>query len=651
VTESFQAPDPNSSPTLPIGSQQSTSDRSTLISEGVDSEIAYSFATPGMSLDGTYRVVEVKGGPGVSGMGVVYIVESDAGRYAAKTFQHHFNQNLPLVERFLRESRAWLLTGFHPNIVHAYFIDIIEATPYLFMEFVESEGGKVSLADHLQSGPMEMREAIHLAIQCCEGMIHANSAVPGLVHRDLKPENLLITRDGTLKITDFGLVRCNIADDIPLAHLEELASRPDLTQAGTTFGTPAYMAPEQFVEAATVGEAADIYAFGCCFYEAISGNRLFTIRADTALEHLLALRQFHQHEPPIPLQDRIENCPQELNRVIMRCLEKRPEDRWANFQELRDELTFVFENAFSTIYSVPVVHHASAREVAHQMRSLTLLDGYQRAVRLRNLREQQAASPYAFHLALASYFHTSGEKVEERRQLEKAMRVREPQQGYEAVRRLAELQVDAGELDQASALLDAYLDEDPSGLERCLEPYVYLLVARKEHDAAETLISRFPRGLRTEALLALVYRDAERKHDLADLYRRQIAELLETLRESMGDINPGDRVGWDMEGDVKILREVMGELAPDCSMEPLRFVTHAVWPDLDAYPDFSVPMAWLSQALGVLSEGDTVEDDGVRSMYRRLANLLGYPHRLTKHLMRDEFWFWTAEEADSSRSA
>lgn len=648
MPDSPQYRTPDATPTLPAGSP-TTSNLTTLVDETAGFDAVSLVAHPGNTLDGRFRVLDVKGGPGVSGMGVVYIVESGSDRFAAKTFQHQFSQNLPLVERFLRESRTWLLTGFHTNIVHAYFIDIIDATPYLFMEYIEPNGqGMISLADRLQSGALDMKDALRLAIECCDGMIHATSAVPGLVHRDLKPENLLITRDGTLKITDFGLVRCNISEDIPLVDLDKVAGRADLTQAGTTFGTPAYMAPEQFVEAATVGQAADIYAFGCCFYEAISGSRLFTIRADTALEHLLAMRRFHQEEPPVPLQERVVECPQDLDRAIMRCLEKKASDRWSSFRELRSELEFVLEHAFTTSYSSPGYQHASAQQVAHQMRSLTLLDGYQRAVRLRNLREHQDASPYAFHLALASYFHTDGETEEERRQLEKAMRVRESGQGYEAVRRLGELLVEAGELTEAEDLLNAYLRDVPSGLERCLEPLVYLHVARKDFDAAEQLVARFPRGRRTEALLARIYRAARRHPELAELYVRQIAAIVQSIREDIGVINPGDRVGWDSEGDTGVLRAVLGVLAPDCSLDPLNRAEHAVWPDLEAYPDFSVSMAWLSEAFGVLSEIGAQDTPYPLELCKKMASLLGYPHRLARHLMRDEIWFWTSGSADSS---
>ena len=649
MAASSDAVDPRESlPTLPAGTPLTFSSLNTVIGEPSGSFRILDPTPPGNVLDGKYRVVEVKGGPGVSGMGVVYITDAGDTRYAAKTFQHQFSQNLPLVERFLREARTWILTGFHVNIVHAYFIDIIDATPYLFMEYVEpNDRGHLSLADRLRDGPLDMMEAVRLGIQCCDGMIHATSSVPGLVHRDLKPENLLITAEGILKITDFGLVRCNIAEEIP--WFSETPSRPSasLTQLGTTFGTPAYMAPEQFVEAGGVGEAADIYAFGCCFYEAISGGRLFTIRADTAIEHLLALQRFHQHEPPIPLRQRVPLCPQDLDRVIMKCLEKDPADRWQSFRELRGELHSVLENAFDLGFTAPQSQHPTARQVASQIRSLTLLDGYRRAVRLRNLRENQDASPYAFHLALASYFHCSGEPEEERRQLEKAMRVRGPQQGYEAVRRLGELLVEAGELDQAASLLDRFLSDDPMSLDRCLEPYVYLCVAREAFALAEELVRRFPRSRRTEALLACIYLASDRHAELIALYEAQIGDILASIRENLASIEPGDRVGWEHNRDQEAFSAVMKVMAPDCNLEILKRASHTAWPDLEAYPDFSAEMAWLSEALGALAELDT----SGRETYRECARLLGYPERLQRHLIRDETWFWTADDNEAQNTS
>ncbi|MBX7256175.1 MAG: protein kinase [Candidatus Hydrogenedentes bacterium] len=641
MAEQFVEDDPQYAATLPLTTQPPTYAQSTVLTpREPPSDVCLKV---GNLLDERYKVLDVRGGPGVSGMGVVYVVESDGNRFAAKTFQHQFSQNLSLIERFLREARTWILTGFHPNIVHAYFIDIVEACPYLFMEYVESNArGTVSLADNLRDGSLSMRDALDLAIQCCDGMIHATKLVPGLVHRDLKPENLLIAADGTLKITDFGLVRCHIAEEIKLDHVVEGNGKDDLTQVGAAFGTPAYMAPEQFVEAGSVSQVADIYAFGCCFYEAISGQRLFTIRTDTPIEHLLAMRRFHQSEPPVPLHDRVKECPQELDRVIMRCLEKDPGDRWQTFEEVRERLLFVYERTLGSSYVSRTMPEPTRAQIDIQEKSLTLLDGYHRAVRLRNLRENQDASPYAFHLALASFFHCAEEYAEEGRQLEKALRVLGPNQGYEVVRRLGELQVQSGELDKAERLLNDFLLAHPHDLDRCLEPYVYLRVAQGDFAGAEKLLEAFTPNWRISMLRARVLRKAGKIQELSSLLEGQVDQAISEIKSDLDSIESDSPVGWEYDGDVHVLKKVMAALAPEYDLSALDSATHAVWPDLDAYPDLSAEMAWLSDALGGLSELGTVSPcKGIT--YGDLARLLGYPNRLPRHLSRDETWFWMSK--------
>lgn len=641
MAEQFAQDDPQFAATLPLTTQPPTYAQSTVLaSREPAAEVCLKV---GGLLDDRFHVLEVRGGPGVSGMGVVYVVESEGQRFAAKTFQHQFSQNLSLIERFLREARTWILTGFHPNIVHAYFIDIVEACPYLFMEYVESNTrGTLSLAEYLRDDALTMREALDLAIQCCDGMIHATTLVPGLVHRDLKPENLLIAADGTLKITDFGLVRCHIAEEIAIEHVVESSGRDDLTQVGAAFGTPAYMAPEQFVEAGGVRQVADIYAFGCCFYEAISGQRLFTIRTDTPIEHLLAMRRFHQSEPPVPLHERVKECPQELDRVIMRCLEKDPADRWQSFEEVRERLLFVYERTLGSCYVARSMPDPTPAQIAGHERSLTLLDGYHRAVRLRNLRENQDASPYAFHLALASFFHCAEEYAEEQRQLEKALHVVAGNEGYEVVRRLGELLVQSGDLDRAERLLNEFLLAHPHDLDRCLEPFVYLRVAQGDFKGAEKLLDAFTPNRRIDTLRAHVLRKAGKSADLAALLDRQVQQAISEIKEDLESVEPDSRVGWEYDGDAHVLRRVMGALVPDYDLSVLDSATHAVWPDLNAYPDLSAEMAWLSDALGGLSELGVV-CPCTSVTYGELAKLLGYPNRLPRHLSRDETWFWMSK--------
>jgi hypothetical protein len=540
-----------------------------------------------------------------------------------------------------------MLTGFHPHIVHAYFIDIINAVPYLFMQYVESDAeDRLSLADYLRRGPIPMDQALAWAIQCCDGMAHATLSVPGLVHRDLKPENLLINRDGTLKITDFGLVRCRAIEGLESLVDVAAINRPNLTQVGSAFGTPAYMAPEQFTAADEVKETADIYAFGCCFYEAICGERVFSLNPDIKLHPMLQLRRMHETLEPEPLRERVRDCPQDLDRVIMRCLEKLPEERWQTFEELREQLAFVQSNVLKSGPTERAYSEPTADQVGRQLRSLTLLDGYERAVRLQDLRDNHDSSPYAFHLALASYFRSTNELEEERRQLEKAVNARTTREGYEAARRLAELYLQDGEFSKADEVLDSFLREDPGAVERLLEPAVGVRIVRQEFAEAEAILNSQPASLRTGLLRAALIRAQCKCADAAEIWREQVRELLGTIAGKLAEVSKDDRVGWEFENDPAVLREVLSILAPECDTRALALAKHAVWPELDVYPDFSADMAWLSNALGELSTNEHVIDTGEAERIAACATLLGYPDRLPRHLSRDERWFW--ESASNS---
>ena len=623
-----------------------------------------------------YRVKEVRGGRGVSGMGVVYILEdsrraegkhADADRMvAAKTFQRQFAFNLSLVERFMREARAWLLAGAHPYIVRAYSFDIIDAVPYIFMEYVPSDAaGRLSLADHIAGGAIEPGRALRYAIQCCEGMIHATRVVPGLVHRDLKPENMLIGRDDTLKITDFGLVRCHIAEDAPPrdASTQEEEEEEGLTRMGSVFGTPAYMAPEQFVEAGTVTMAADIYAFGCCMYEVLSGKPPFHIQGRTAIERLLKFKRFHMNEIPAPLSERMPDCPSELNRVIMRCLEKAPTARWAGFQEIRECLIWIYEEVYGLAYTPTPPMDPSWREMEEQMISLKLLDAYERAIRMRNLRESQDTSPYAFHIALASFFHCQNDRFEERRQLFKAGHCRGASMGYEVARRLGDLLIAEHEFDEAGQLLNEFQARYPEGLDYVLEPLVHLLMETGRYQEAERLLKSLPLNLRTGRLRGELLFARQDWPGLVALGRRLFKELFDGVRAKLDELDLLDTPGWDYEGDWLVLREVLARLRPEWTPDTvpglalLDRVGHVIWPSLTGSPDFGADMAWLSQGVGLLaSVPPAVASTGLLSpeelsAFGACARLLDFPARLRHRLERDEYWLWIEENERNGAQA
>ncbi len=600
----------------------------------------------GSMLDDRYKVEAVRGGRGRSGMGVVYIVEDGGEHYAVKTFQRRFTYDLTFIQRFIREARTWMLLGFHPNIVHAYQLDIVDAAPYLYMEYVPpDEHGRYSLVDYLSDGPLSPERTVAWGLQFCDGMRHATAAVPGLVHRDVKPENLLITPEGVLKITDFGLVRAREHSAGALARLTRTPDKAaNLTQTGSVFGTPTYMAPEQFEAAGAVTAAADVYAFGCCLYECLAWRPPFRAEGSNSAKRVALLMRQHTHEEPAPLTE--HDVPADLARFVHRCLEKNPSKRCTDYGELHRQLVETYRGL--TGREAPQVPRAdpTARQVAVQGRSLTLLHGYGRAIGLRNLREGQETSPYAFHLALASYFHCKGDGAEEQRQLLKATRCRFGERGYEAVRRLAELRVDEGEYLGAEALLLEFLEEQPDGLDQVLEPMVRLRCGQGRYDEALEQLEGQGDTMRTRLLRAWVLKQQGEKAAFAPLLRALVEEVLQRLEDKIEALDPADQVGWAVDGDLNALRDVMAMLRPDCDCSILDVVDVAIWPDLHGYPDFAPDMAWLSEALGELAQlGEEAGPDGGQ-YYRDCARLLDYPHRMARQRERDEYWFWMQHVAE-----
>lgn len=601
-------------------------------------------------LEDRYEILETRGGSGKSGMGVVYIARDGDERIAIKTFQRQFARDLVLVQRFIREVRTWMLLGFHPHIVRARRLDIIDAVPYLFMEYVPSDHhGRHALSEWIRQGPLSVAASLEMGIQICAAMAHATAAVPGLVHRDLKPENILVDPSGMVKLTDFGLVRCGLeANALDTLLQQEGPIRHSLTatQAGAIFGTPAYMAPEQFESAAEVTKAADIYAVGCCLFEMITGKPPFYARTGATLERIVQLKRMHHGARPPRITERAPDCPPDVEGLILHCLEKDPEDRWPDFESLGEALREALErDCGRTPKTWPQVE-VNAADVSGQMRSLTLLDGYDHAMRMRHLRERHQASPYAFHLALASYFRHAKDVAEEERQLQKALRAQTGDGGYEAVRRLAELCLAQQRIDEAERLLANHLAQRPEDLDQTLEPYVQMLLARKRFDQVRHLLDERPEALRIQWLRAQLLRQEGREETLADLLRVLLAESLDELQQQLHELSPEELVGWGRPGDTDILQDVLASLRPDLNTEILDVVEEAVWPDMRGFPDFAPPMAWLSEWLGGLAAlSPPAVDSSERLQYRDCAALLGYPHRLRRHLQRDEAQLWNQEPA------
>ena len=602
---------------------------------------------PGDCIEGQYEVREVRGGRGKTGMGIVCIVDGPNGRrFAMKTFQRRFALRLDFIRRFIREARTWMLTGFHPNIAHAYHVDIVRAMPLLFIEFVPSDKwGRHTLGHYLKDGPLGLGDALSYALQCCRGMAHAAAAVPGLVHRDLKPDNLLIDPWGHLKITDFGLARCGGELAISLDAFNDPSIAGHITQVGSFFGTPAYMAPEQFSDPAEVTGAADIYAFACCLFEMIAGQPPFEAKTGTTGERIAELQRLHREAEPPRLRDCAPSCPPALESLVMSCLAKDPAARPGTFDAVAGELTGILH---ALDLPVPLMNSADPlpREVARQMRSLSLLDGYERAVRLHKLRESQELCPYGFHLALSSYFHAAHDHVEELRQLEKTLLARNGETGDEAVRRLTEHLIAEDRLEEAAAHLDTFLMQHPEASPQVFEPRVRLAIARGDYNIAAQMLDTAQPGLRVNLLRVELLEAQGDKPALAALCAAMANTELDRLTHAVASLKPGDCIGIHAGGDATLLADILAALRPTCDTAVLRGVSCAAWPDLTGTPDFAGGMAWLSFALGKLAALDIGLGNIEAGAVAVCAQRLRFPERLHEYLERDEAWFWRQDPGE-----
>jgi serine/threonine protein kinase len=230
--------------------------------------------------------------------------------------------------RIAREAEAWADLGLHPNIAYCHYAQPLDELLLLVIEYVD--GG--NLRDWIADGRCaDLKTGLNLAIQFCHGLERAHSR--GLVHRDIKPENLLLTKDGTVKVTDFGTVRkAGVGEEqgaVPAGNA------PKPVAAGMTMvaiGTDEYMAPEQWGTQEGIDHRVDIFAFGVCLYEMFCGRRPYAITVGA------------RQEAPEPAQLRQDDrVPGRLSELMKRCVdwdrERRPEDAKA----VRAELCAVYE--------------------------------------------------------------------------------------------------------------------------------------------------------------------------------------------------------------------------------------------------------------------------------------------------------------------
>jgi serine/threonine protein kinase len=219
------------------------------------------------------------------------------------------------LRRFQQEAQAVAALN-HPNILAVHDLGENQGAPYLVTEFLEGD----TLRERLLPGALPVRKATEYAIQIARGLAAAHDK--GIVHRDLKPENIFVTRDGRVKILDFGLAKLTRSD----AATPDAATMASQTEAGVVMGTVGYMSPEQ-VRGLAADHRSDLFSFGAILYEMLSGKRAF--HGDTSVETMSAILK---QDPP-ELTETARTVPPALERVVRHCLEKNPEER---FQSARD---------------------------------------------------------------------------------------------------------------------------------------------------------------------------------------------------------------------------------------------------------------------------------------------------------------------------
>jgi serine/threonine protein kinase len=279
---------------------------------------------PGLHL-GPYEILSALG---AGGMGEVYQARDTRlqRNVAIKILPAALSTDPDRLRRF--EAEAKVLSALnHPNLLIVFDVGAQDGLHFLVSELLEGE----TLRERLNEGKIPQRKAATYAIQIAHGLAAAHEK--GFVHRDLKPENIFITKDGRAKILDFGLAK----QEAPHQFADATATSPTtpatpLTEAGAVLGTVGYMSPEQ-VRGRAVDARSDIFSFGAILYEMLTGQRAF--HADSAVETMSAILK----EDPPEISDADPNVSSSMDKLVRRCLEKNPEER---FQSARD-LAFALE--------------------------------------------------------------------------------------------------------------------------------------------------------------------------------------------------------------------------------------------------------------------------------------------------------------------
>lgn len=267
---------------------------------------------------------------GKGGMGVVYLGRDTRldRPVAIKVLKPDLTANRDRQRRFLQEARSAAAVT-HPAIAQIYDVDEVDGMTFIAMEFVEGKTVRQLIASH----ELDLVGAVEIALHVAEGLGLAHKA--NIVHRDIKSDNIMLTRNGHTKLLDFGLAK--LLD--PLETNDQLESHKELTrtktlpetQDGMVMGTVAYMSPEQ-AHGKPVSQSSDVFSLGIVLYEMVAGELPFKGKSPLDTMHAIA---FDEARPVTLIR---KNLPPEIHRILMRCLRKRPEDRYPDAGALAEDL-------------------------------------------------------------------------------------------------------------------------------------------------------------------------------------------------------------------------------------------------------------------------------------------------------------------------
>jgi WD40 repeat protein/serine/threonine protein kinase len=283
----------------------------------------------------TYTVENILAG----GMGYIYIANHKDWhvKMAIKSPNEMMLSNRAFFARVLLEADEWIKLGLHPNIAYCYYVRQIEEIPHIFIEYVDGGNLREWIAD---ARCYDLKTGLALAIQFCNGIGYAHRH--GMIHRDIKPENILMTKDGILKITDFGTARI----DKPESDVEgNVSSSGDgLTAFGAEIGTYDYMSPEQYDDPRKADARDDIFSFGVCMYEMLCGRLPYgNSRGEMPASVIARLDGKNAYEPSSLRKD----LPSSLVSLLKRNVSLNREERHPSAEELRDELIWIYRELFS----------------------------------------------------------------------------------------------------------------------------------------------------------------------------------------------------------------------------------------------------------------------------------------------------------------